>query len=126
MKTTRGKRPSAFNKEVISFLLSQNISLFGSSVVAFAIIWYITLETSSGLWLMLSTICSTVPQVVISLWGGVWADRYNRKHLIMFSDGFIALATLGLVVAFWPVLAGRTVTGRTVVRSRVPASRHRR
>lgn len=101
MKTTRGKRPSAFNKEVISFLLSQNISLFGSSVVAFAIIWYITLETSSGLWLMLSTICSTVPQVVISLWGGVWADRYNRKHLIMFSDGFIALATLGLVAAFW-------------------------
>ena len=27
MKTSRGKRPSAFNKEVISFLLSQNISL---------------------------------------------------------------------------------------------------
>ena len=90
-----------FDKRIILFLISQNISLFGSSVVAFAIIWYITLETSSGLWLMLSTICSMVPQVVVSLWGGVWADRYNRKYLIMLADTFIALATLGLAIAFW-------------------------
>lgn len=90
-----------FNKKIALFLLSQNISLFGSSVVAFAIVWYITLETSSGYWLMLSTICSMLPQVVISLWGGVWADRYNRKHLIMLADGFIALSTLGLAIAFW-------------------------
>ncbi|WP_341877796.1 MFS transporter [Defluviitalea saccharophila] len=90
-----------FDKRIVLFLISQNISLFGSSVVAFAIIWYITLETSSGIWLMLSTICSMLPQVVISLWGGVWADRYNRKYLIMLSDAFIALFTLGLAIAFW-------------------------
>lgn len=90
-----------FDKRIILFLLSQNISLFGSSVVAFAIMWYITLETSSGVWLMMSTICSMVPQVVVSLWGGVWADRYNRKHLIMLADTFIALATLGLAIVFW-------------------------
>lgn len=89
------------NKKIILFLISQNISLFGSSVVGFAIVWYITLETSSGLWLMLSTICSMLPQVIISLWGGVWADRHNRKHLIMLADAFIAFATLGLAAAFW-------------------------
>lgn len=92
---------SLFDKRIVLFLISQNISLFGSSVVAFAIIWYITLETSSGIWLMLSTISSMLPQVVISLWGGVWADRYNRKYLIMLSDAFIALFTLGLAIAFW-------------------------
>ncbi len=91
---------SLFNKQIVLFLISQNVSLFGSSVVAFAIIWHITLETSSGLWMMLSTVCSMLPQVVISLWGGVWADRYNRKHLIMLADAFIALATLGLALAF--------------------------
>lgn len=90
-----------FDKRIVLFLLSQNISLFGSSVVAFAIMWYITLETSSGLWLMLSTISSMVPQVVVSLWGGVLADRYNRKYLIMLADSFIALATLGIAIAFW-------------------------
>ena len=73
---------------------------------------HITLTTSSGVWMMLSTICSMLPQVIVSLFGGVLADRYSRKHLIMFSDGFIALATLGLAIAFmagynnlWLILA---------------------
>jgi DHA3 family macrolide efflux protein-like MFS transporter len=91
----------AWLRQITLFLVSQNISLFGSSVVSFAIIWHITLETSSGTWVMLFTICALLPQVLVSLWGGVWADRYNRKHLIMLSDGFIALATLGLAIAFW-------------------------
>lgn len=91
----------SWKKKIVLFLLSQNLSLFGSSVVSFAIIWHITLQTSSGKWIMLFTICSLLPQVLISLWAGVWADRYNRKHLIMLADGFIALATLGLAVAFW-------------------------
>ena len=69
--------------------------------MSFAIIWYVTLQTSSGKWIMLFTICSLLPQVLISLWAGVWTDRHNRKHLIMLADGFIALATLGLVIAFW-------------------------
>ncbi|MCL2146205.1 MAG: MFS transporter [Synergistaceae bacterium] len=91
---------TGWKKRISIFLISQNISLFGSSIVGFAVIWHITLETSSGFWIMLATICTLTPQVLISLFGGVWADRYNRKHLIMLSDGFIALATLGLAVSF--------------------------
>lgn len=99
-KPLPGKETS-WKRNIAFFLASQNISLFGSSVVSFAIIWYITLLTSSGKWVMLFTIFSLLPQVLISPWAGVWADRYNRKHLIMLADGFIALATLGLVIAFW-------------------------
>ena len=40
------KENSQINKKIALFLISQNVSLFGSSVVEFAIIWYITLETS--------------------------------------------------------------------------------
>ena len=76
---------SSWKKKIVLFLLSQNVSLFGSSVVGFAIIWHITLQTSSGKWLMLFTVCALLPQVLISLWAGVWADRYNRKHLIMLA-----------------------------------------
>lgn len=97
LKKTEHFRP---DHGVLLFLLSQNISLFGSSVVGFAIIWHITLTTSSGTWLMLSTVCSMLPQVFISLLGGVLADRHNRKHLIMLSDGFIALSTLALAAAY--------------------------
>lgn len=39
---------SAWKRQAALFLVSQNISLFGSSVVGFAILWHITLTTSSG------------------------------------------------------------------------------
>ena len=89
-----------WKKRIAIFLISQNISLFGSSVVGFAILWHITLETSSGFYMMLATICTQVPHVLVLLFGGVWADRHNRKHLIMLADGFTALATLALAVFF--------------------------
>jgi len=89
-----------WKKQAALFLISQNISLFGSSVVAYAIIWHITITTSSGTWMMLSTISAMLPQILVSLFGGVLADRYSRKMLIMLSDGFTAMATLGLAIAF--------------------------
>ena len=64
------------------FLSSQAVSLFGSSITQFAIVWYVTLSTSSGVMIMLSSLCSFLPQILISLFAGVWADRHNRKYLI--------------------------------------------
>lgn len=89
-----------WQKKAILFLVSQNISLFGSSAVGFALVWHITLQTTSGLWMTIATIACNVPQVLLLLWGGVWADRYNRRILIILSDGFVALVTLGLAVSF--------------------------
>lgn len=82
------------------FLTAQTISLLGSSIVQYAIIWYITLSTSSGKMLTISTICGFLPQVLISLFAGVWVDRYNRKYLVMLSDSIIAISTLLLCIAF--------------------------
>ena len=70
MKTNIDKRGIPVYQKVILFLASQNVSLFGSSVVGFAIMAHYP-ETSSGFWLMLATICYMVPMII--LWGGVWA-----------------------------------------------------
>lgn len=82
------------------FLTAQTISLFGSSIVQYAIIWYITITTSSGRMMTISTICGYLPQIAISLFAGVWLDRYDRKKIMMAADGMIALATLGTALAF--------------------------
>ena len=82
------------------FLVSQSISLFGSSMVNYSIIWYITLKTSSGMIMMITILTSFLPQIIISLFAGVWADRYNRKFVIIASDGMIAFATLIMAVLF--------------------------
>lgn len=91
---------NAWKSQALLFLSAQTISLFGSSIVQYAIIWYVTLTTSSGTMMMVATICAFLPQVVISIFAGVWVDRYDRKKLIMLSDSIIALSTLILAIIF--------------------------
>lgn len=85
---------SSWKRRTILFLISQSITLFGSTLVQMAIIWYVTLKTSSGAWVAAFSICSYMPQFLISFIGGVWADRYDRKKLIILADTLIAAATL--------------------------------
>lgn len=96
-----------WKRRIALFLISQTLSLFGSSIVQYAIIWHITLTTSSGVMLMGSTLCGFLPQIVISLFAGVWVDKFPRKTLILLADGCIALSTLGLATLF---LCGETGT----------------
>ena len=83
-----------WKRKTMLFLASQCITLFGSMIVQMSIIWYVTLKTSSGGWVAAFTICSYLPQFLISFFAGVWADRYNRKKLIVLADGVITIATL--------------------------------
>lgn len=85
---------NTWKRKTALFLASQCITLFGSMIVQMAIVWYVTLETSSGIWVAAFTICSYLPQFLISFFAGAWADRYNRKNLILLSDGLITIATL--------------------------------
>lgn len=85
---------------IVNFLIAQTVSLFGSSIVQYAAIWFITLTTSSGIMLTFSTICGFLPQILISLFAGVWIDRYDRKKIIMLSDAMIAFSTLVLALFF--------------------------
>ncbi|RNB78584.1 MFS transporter [Brevibacillus panacihumi] len=88
-------------KNIILFLSSQTISLFGSSLVQYAIMWHITLTTESGVMMTLYIICGFIPTFLLSPVAGVWADRYNRKMLIVLADGLIAIATLILAILFF-------------------------
>lgn len=90
----------SYRQKSVLFILAQAVSLLGSSLVQFAIVWHVTLSTSSGIMMAISTICCFLPQIIISLFAGVWVDRYNRKLLIMLSDGIIALSTFVLAILF--------------------------
>lgn len=89
-----------WKKDVILFLSSQTISLFGSSLVQYAIMWYITMNTQSGVMMTVYIICGFLPTFFLSPFAGVWADRYDRKKLIILADSAIALSTLILAIIF--------------------------
>jgi DHA3 family macrolide efflux protein-like MFS transporter len=85
---------NAWKKQTILFLTSQTVSLFGSTLVQYAILWHITLETQSGVMMTLSIVCGFLPAFFVSPFAGIWADRYDRKKLIVAADALIALVTL--------------------------------
>ncbi|QGU95958.1 MFS transporter [Clostridium bovifaecis] len=90
-----------WKKDTTIFLTSQTISLFGSMLVQYAITWYITLKTQSGVMMTISIICGFLPTFFLSPFAGVWADRYNRKKLIILSDSLIAISTFILAILFF-------------------------
>ena len=90
--------PAHWKRNVALFLTGQTVSLFGSMVVQYVVMWYVTLETRSGTAVALYAVAAFLPQGVVSIFAGVLADRMNRKKLIIVADAGIALVTLGLAL----------------------------
>ncbi len=90
--------PQPWKRNVTLFLTGQTVSLFGSMIVQYAVMWYVTIETKSGIAVALYAIAAFLPQGLVSIFGGVLADRVNRRILVMTADAVIAAATLVLAL----------------------------
>ena len=108
---------TGWQKRILLFLTSQCITLFGSTLVQMALVWYATMQTSSGVWVAAFTVCSYLPQFLISFVGGVWADRYHRKRLIIGADMLIAFATFIMVLAIPHISSEPALLGGLLVMS---------
>ncbi|WP_344737229.1 MFS transporter [Microbacterium awajiense] len=91
--------PPHWVRKVVLFLGGQTASLFGSMLVQYAVFWYLTITYQSGIIMMLAAVFGFLPQAIVSVFGGVWADRHNRKWLIVGADAAIAATTLLLALA---------------------------
>ncbi|NLM45812.1 MAG: MFS transporter [Firmicutes bacterium] len=94
------KEEKLWRRNAFAFLASQTLSLFGSSLVQYAIMWYLTLNTKSGIVMSSFIICGFLPAFFISPFAGVWADRFSRKRLIILADALIAVVTLAMAILF--------------------------
>ena len=108
---------TGWQKRNLLFLTSQCITLFGSTLVQMAIVWYATMQTASGVWVAAFTVGSYLPQFLISFIGGVWADRYHRKKLIIGADMLIAFATFIMVLAIPHISSEPALLGGLLVMS---------
>ena len=108
---------TGWQKRILLFLTSQCITLFGSTLVQMAIVWYATMQTASGVWVAAFTVGSYLPQFLISFIGGVWADRYHRKKLIIGADMLIAFATFIMVLAIPHISSEPALLGGLLVMS---------
>jgi MFS family permease len=84
---------------------SQFVSLTGTQMQVVALNWHVYLLTHSPLALGLVGLSRVIPTVVFSLWGGIVADRSDRKRVM-----FVAQTAMAV---FSTVLAVMTLTGRS-------------
>jgi DHA3 family macrolide efflux protein-like MFS transporter len=85
-------------RHVVTFLGGQTVTLFGSMLVQYTVFWYLAITFQSGVTMTLAAVFGFLPQAIVSVFAGVWADRTNRKWLIMGADAAIALSTLALAL----------------------------
>ncbi len=78
----------------------QAISLFGSRLVQFALIWWLTAETGSATVLAIASLIGLLPTVLLGPFAGALVDRWKRRQVILVVDTAIALATLLLAYLY--------------------------
>ena len=78
----------------------QALSLLGSSLVQFALVWWMTRATGSATVLATATLVALLPQIVAGPFIGPLVDRHDRRLVMILADSFVALATAGLMVLF--------------------------
>jgi len=91
-------------RSYLSFFTGQQVSLLGSSVTQFAIIWWITEmagKADAPFYLAIASFVGFAPMVLLTPVAGVFVDRWNRKLLIGFVDFLQAMATIVLIFLFW-------------------------
>lgn len=97
---TQGRERQHWRSQVSWFLGSQAVSLLGSGLVQYALVWHLTMDSQSGQVMTLATIFGFLPMVALAPFGGVLADRYSRRLLIAGADALVAVSTVALFVAF--------------------------
>ncbi|MHA2327083.1 MAG: MFS transporter, partial [Candidatus Hodarchaeales archaeon] len=87
-------------KGYLFFLVGQWISILGSNIVQFGLIWFITIETNSPAILGMAAFFGMAPFYIVTPIAGVFIDRWSRKKVIILVDFMQAMLTLILIVFF--------------------------
>ncbi len=102
MTTTVAESSSgAWRGPFFAIWTGQALSLFGSRIAMFALIWWVTETTGSATVLALASLFAMLPQIVLGPIAGAYVDRWNRRAVMIVADGLIALLSLWLAFLFW-------------------------
>ena len=92
--------PSRWKSLFLPIWGGQALSLFGSRLVQFALVWWLARETDSATVLATAAMMAYIPMVFLSPFAGALVDRWNRRTVMILADSSIALATVALALLF--------------------------
>lgn len=79
----------------------QALSLFGSILVDFALVWHMTTATGSAIVLTTASMVTMFPAIFLSPILGSLVDRWKRRSMIILADSMTAFFTIILALLFW-------------------------
>lgn len=89
-------------RSYLFFLVGQMTSIFGSSIIMFVLIWHLTdMVGKNNTILSLAFFLGLLPIVILSPIAGVFADKHDKKKIIIIADSAQALLTLGIILIFY-------------------------
>ena len=86
-----------FRRDFTLVVIGQIISLFGNAILRFALPLYLLRETGSSTLFGVVTACSFAPMVILSMVGGVLADRVNKRDIMVGLD----FSTAAIIMLFY-------------------------
>lgn len=95
----------SFGKDFALVVAGQIVSLFGNAILRFSLPLFLLRETGSSALFGAVTACSLLPMIILSLLGGVLADRVNKRNIMVFLD----FSTAGIIAGFY-FLVGKVTT----------------
>jgi MFS family permease len=118
------------NRPLRRLLAALAVSQIGDWLYNLALVALVYDRTHSVAWTAVTTAARVVPMVVLGPFGGVLADRYDRRRLMIVADvlrvGSMTLLALvaaaGLPVLFAPILAAVSTAASTVYPPAVAAT----
>ena len=86
--------PQNWLRVIVTIWLGQACSILTAYSSIYAGVWYVTETTDSAFMLAVASLCSMLPQGLLSPLGGVVADRFNRKYVLIAADAFVGTVAL--------------------------------
>jgi MFS family permease len=118
------------NRPLRKLFLALAVSQLGDWLYNLALVAFVYDRTHSVTWTALTTAARVVPMVLLGPLGGVLADRYDRRRLMIASDAvrlatmllLAVVATTGLPILLAPILAAASTAASSVYPPAVAAT----
>jgi MFS family permease len=86
------------NRNFALLYTGQAISFLGTMITGVALPYQIYMQTKSTLMVGLLSLCQLIPLLFTALIGGVFADRYHRRLLLLSAEAVMMIGSLGLAL----------------------------
>lgn len=92
------EKEKMWNRNFSMVVLGQIISLFGNAILRFALPLYLLNQTGSAALFGIVSACAFIPMIVLSPIGGIFADRVNKRNIMVVLDFSTALLVLAIIL----------------------------